>query len=47
MFLQLHELQGFQPNYGQDALVDLVMAAAGNVNTDGQLTLEEINAAQE
>jgi len=40
-------IAGLSTYYGQDALVDLVMAAAGDVNTDGQLTVEEINAAQE
>jgi len=43
----IEKVVGLSTYEGQDVLVDLVMAAAGDVDEDDQLTVEEINAAQE
>ena len=43
----IEQVVGLSTFDGQDVLVDLVMAAAGDVDQDDQLTIEEINAAQD
>ena len=43
----IERIVGLSTFEGQDALVDMVMAATGDVNDDAKLTVEEINAAQE
>ena len=41
----ISKVAGLSTIQGQDALVDYVLAAAGDTDNDGQLTVEEINQA--